>query len=199
MARAKKPAKIDKYTKVQPKVHPYTIIGIVGFFIVVFGLIFIFQPSKEQLIYRAYTTVTVANKTSGLTEDHPFKDISYRGGLFSKGLDKVIEQEEIVVLYIGTPTCSVCVQHIGAFQRYFFEEKIDEYVDQIYYLNPTTDQRGFNQMVEKYQQIGAFTPQLIIFKDGQIIGSFEVESNDNVQTMNSSVRTFFRNIYSQLD
>jgi len=26
MARAKKPAKVDKYSKVQPKVHPYTMV-----------------------------------------------------------------------------------------------------------------------------------------------------------------------------
>lgn len=49
MARAKKPAKLDKYTKVQPKVHPYTILGIVGFFIVVFGLIFYFPTLKRTI------------------------------------------------------------------------------------------------------------------------------------------------------
>jgi len=165
---------------------------------VIFGLILIFQPSKEQLIYRAYTTVTVSNRTTGLTEDHPFVDITYRGGLFRKGLDKVIANDEVVVLYIGTPTCSVCVQHIGAFQRYFLEKGMDDYTDQIYYLNPTTDQRGFEQMVEKYEQVEAFTPQLLVFKNGVIIGAFEVVSNDNVQAMNNSVSTFYTQMVTQL-
>ncbi len=195
MARSKqtsKKVKIDKYSKVKPKIHPYTIAGIVGFFVIIFGLILLFQPSEQTLIYRSYSTVMVEARTEGLTEDNPFKKVnSYKGSLFNKGLEKIIASEEIVILYIGTPSCSSCVAHIGAFQAYFESRGMNEFVNHIYYYNPNEDLDGFTRLQEEYADITNVTPQLVAFRNGEIIEKWQVLSSTNITEMNRSVRDFY--------
>ena len=200
MARAKKPIKKpDKYSKVQPKIHPLTYAGIIGFFVIVLGLILIFQPSPSEIIYDSYTAAPVQNSTGGFTEDHPFVEVTYKGGLFKRGLEKIIEKDEIVFLLISTPSCPVCTQHMGAFQSYFFSREMTDFVDRIYYLNPLTDAKGFETLQSTYEDIGNFTPQLIVFKNGEIVEMFEVVSNTVVSDMNRSVRDFYVDVRARLE
>jgi len=202
MARTKqnkKQVKIDKYSKVKPKVHPYTIASIVGFFVLVFALILVFQPSKQTLIYRAYTATMVEARTEGLTADNPFKPVSsYKGSLFNKGLEKILADDDIVILYIGTPNCSSCVSHIGAFQSYYESRGIDQFVKHIYYYNPAEDLDGFAKLQAEYAEINNQTPQLIAFKNGEIIETWQVLSSTNITEMNRSVRDFYVAVKAKL-
>jgi len=184
-----------KYTHVQPKVHPLTISIIIGFIVVAIGLIVVLQPSDKQLIYNAYE----AYATDDLTLDHPFVSKNYDSTLFKKGLDKLIEQEEIVIVYIGSPSCTSCQAHIGAFQKYYESLNLDEYVDMIYYFNPLDHATGFKNFMADFEEVEETTPQLIVFKDGKVFDQFEVQSGDDNQIINRSVRNFYEDVIDQLE
>lgn len=201
MARAKnKPVKQDKYSTLKPKVHPLTIAGIIGFFLVVFGLILILQPNKQTQIYNAYMGVAVEARTEGLTEDNPFKEVTYKGGLFNKGLEDILKDEELVLVYIGTPTCSVCVSHIGAFQSYFESRDVDQLTNHIYYLNSLTDTESILKLQEAFPDaVTSVTPQLLAFKNGEVVETFQVLSSTVVSEMNSSVRNFYNAVKTHFE
>ncbi len=185
----------DKYTKVAPKVHPITISAIVGFFVLVIALIIVLQPSNQQSIYNSYELYA----SNDFTEEHPFYEVNYKSSLFNKGLDKLIQDEELVLVYIGFPTCESCQAHIGAFQKYYESLNMSEYVSKVYYYNPMTNQQQFENFREAYTDVKEVTPQLIMFKDGEIIKSFEVQSSEDTQLINRSVRRFYEDVIELLD
>ncbi|MBU1093071.1 MAG: hypothetical protein KKH01_01270 [Firmicutes bacterium] len=177
----------DKYTKVEPKIHPITIIAIVSFFVVVLAIIFIFKPSDQTVIYKAYEPYA----TSDFTEDHPFVTVAYDSKLFNKGLDKILSEDEIVILYIGYPTCPSCQAHIGAFEKYFYSEGFDAYANQIYYMDPNDDLDSVNLVIENYPDVEATTPQLLVFQNGELISIFTPLSSEDATAINRSVRDFY--------
>ncbi|PKK96882.1 MAG: hypothetical protein CVV58_04090 [Tenericutes bacterium HGW-Tenericutes-3] len=178
----------NKYAKIEPKIHPLTIAAIVGFLVVVIGLIFIFKPHDDTIIYASYE----ATATSDFTEDHPFVTVSYEGTLFKRGLEKIIAKEEIVLVYIGFSECPSCQAHIGAFQKYYLSEGFDDYVSKIYYLNTSEDLDGVTALTEMYDEVLTSTPQLIVFMNGEIIDVFTPVSSDDTAAINRSVRDFYR-------
>jgi len=191
----------DKYNKITPKVHPYTLAAIVGFFVVMIGLIFVFTPSNQEKIYTSYKNVA---EGSFFTEDHPFYEVTYDGSLFSRGLKRIIEKDDVVVLYIGNVNCPACLSHIGAFQEYFSVEGMDDVVKHIYYLNTLEDPNGFKKLFEAHQLITANTPQLVVFKDGEIIATYAAPTvipptQTQAQAINSAVRLFYRNVLLTLN
>jgi hypothetical protein len=177
----------DKYNKVAPKVHPLTYVSIIGFLVIVFGLILALRPSNEQLIYLAYE----ATATSDFTEDHPFYQVQYESTLFKVGLDKIIDKDEIVLVYVGFSSCATCQKHIGAFQKYFYSQNFDELVSTIYYFNIEADQDGITEMIADFPEVTSSTPQLLVFQNGVIIKAFEVLSSEDSQAINRSVRDFY--------
>ncbi len=185
----------DKYTKVKPKIHPITISAIVGFFVLVIALIIVLQPSNQQTIYNSYELYA----TNDLTEDHPFYEVNYKSTLFNKGLDKIIENEELVLVYIGSPSCTSCQAHIGAFQKYYESLNMTEYLDLIHYYDPTKNLDQFANFQADYEGIKDATPQLVLFKDGEILLQFEVVSAEDTQLLNRSVRDFYEEIIDLLD
>ena len=177
----------DKYNKVAPKVHPLTYVSIIGFLVIVFGIIFALRPSNEELIYLAYE----ATATSDFTEDHPFYQVQYDSSLFKVGLDKIIDKNEIVLVYVGYSACQSCQAHIGAFQKYFYSQNFDDVVSTIYYFNVQEDQEGFNEFRVDFPEVLTSTPQLLVFQNGVIIQSFTPVSTEDTQALNRSVRDFY--------
>ena len=191
----------DKYTKVKPKVHPITISAIVGFFVLVIALIIVLQPSNQEVIYNQYELTA----TNDFTENHPFYEVNYKSTLFNKGLDKIIENEELVFVYIGSPDCESCQKHIGAFQKYFESENVSDYVDLIYYYNPSYNLVQFENFQEAYEGVEDFTPQLIVFQNGEILHQFEVDETEPTATktaeqiLNANVRDFYETVIDLLN
>jgi thiol-disulfide isomerase/thioredoxin len=177
----------DKYNKLAPKVHPLTYVSIIGFLVIVFGIIFALRPSNEELIYLAYEPTA----TSDFTEDHPFYQVQYESSLFKVGLDKIIDKNEIVLVYIGNSTCASCQAHIGAFQKYFYSQNFDDLVSTIYYLNTSEDLDGFSVFSDGYLEVTDLTPQLLVFQNGVVIQSFTPVSTEDTQALNRSVRDFY--------
>lgn len=184
----------DKYTKVKPKVHPLTISAVVGFFVIIIALIIVLQPSNEKSIYNAYSPFS----TNDLTEDHPFFEVSYKSTLFKKGLKAIIEDEALVFVYVGSPDCTSCQAHIGAFQKYYDSLGMNDYVDTIYYINPSSIGDQFNDFVTDYEGVEEVTPQLIVFQNGEILDQFEVVSAEDTQLLNRSVRDFYEEVIDLL-
>ncbi len=194
MARQKsKKIKVDKYSKIEPKIHPITIASIVGFFVLVFGLILIFQPSNQEKIYDAYSLYGVE-----ITEDHPFYQTTYRGGLFKKGLEKIIDREDVVVVYVGFPTCPACQTHVKAFESYYQSEGLDEHVSRIYYLDPTQNQGDFENFQEAFPSILSSTPQVLIFIDGELVNIYQPGQSTQQTDINRSIRDFYRAVVIQI-
>ena len=187
----------DKYSKVTPKVHPYTYVGILGFLIVIVGLIFIFMPTEKQKIYNAYISQQNIDKEF-FKKDHPFDQVKYKSTLFNKGLEDILEDEEFVILYIGTPTCAACVNNIGAFAHYYDLFEMDNYFDRIYYLNSADDPKGLTTLNESYQQITTSTPQLVVFHNGSIIRTFAVGAGTDRTSINQTVFLFYQALRTQL-
>lgn len=185
----------DKYTKVQPKVHPLTISAIVGFFVLIIALVIVLQPSNKKSVYNQYE----AFATGDLTEDHPFYEVNYKSSLFKKGLKKIIEKDEIVVVYIGSPDCTSCQKHIGAFQKYYEQQEMQSYFDTIYYYNPVKSTDQFDQFIEDFEGVKETTPQLIVFKNGEILTQFVVVNAEDSQIVNRSVRDFYKEVKVLLD
>ncbi len=188
-----KKVKVDKYSKVEPKVHPITIASIVGFFVVVFGLILIFQPTNQEKIYDAYALYNVE-----ITEDHPFYQVDYSGGLFKKGLKKIISQEEVVVVYVGFAACPACQTHVKGFESYYNSEGLVDHVSRIYYIDPTQNQGDFENFQEAFPEILNTTPQILVFMDGEIVETY-TPGESTVQTdINRSIRDFYRAVVTKI-
>jgi hypothetical protein len=188
-----KKVKIDKYSKVEPKIHPITIASIIGFFVVVFGLILIFQPSNQEKIYDAYDLYNVE-----ITEDHPFYQVSYRGGLFKKGLNKIIENDEVVVVYVGFATCPACQTHIKGFESYYRSEGLDEHVSRIYYLDPTQNQGDYENFQEAFPELTGSTPQILVFMNGEVIQTYSPGESTEQTDINRSIRDFYRAVVTKI-
>ena len=189
----------DKYRKVTPKVHPLTYAGIFGFILVTIGLIFLFMPTEKEKIYNSYANLEGIN-LEYFTEDHPFNQVKYKSSLFNKGLKDIIEDQELVILYIGTPNCSACVSSIGAF-AYYFDAKdrgydMSDYFSQIYYLNSASETKGFQELYENHLAITSGTPQLVVFQNGEVIKTYSFTSE--LGSINNNVLNFYRTLDTQL-
>jgi hypothetical protein len=196
MAVKKKKIKVDKYSKVQPKVPPLTLGIIIGSLVLIFALILIFRPTNQTVVYKSYNIFV---SDSRFTEDHPFYQVNYKSSLFNKGLDKIIEQDEVVIVYVGYTGCQSCLVHIAPFQAYFESEGMDAYVDYIYYLDPSKNLKEFEAFQTAFSEVKQTTPQLIVFLNGEIIESFEPQSSEDMQLVNRSVRDFYRAAKAQID
>ena len=184
-----------KYNQIDPQVSKWTYIIILSVFILIIGLIIGLQPSNSRKVYDAYKNVA----SSDFTEDHPFYEIGYRDRFLNKGLESVLEQEKFVILYVGYNQCQSCINHIGAFQRYFYSEGLDAFVDHVYYLNVANNLNDFQAFIDNVSGAKEETPQLVLFIDGQMVQSFVVQSADNTETINSSVRQFFQGAKSRIE
>ncbi|MDO9628630.1 MAG: thioredoxin family protein [Acholeplasmataceae bacterium] len=182
-----KKIKIDKYNKVEPKVHPITIASIIGFFVIVFGLILIFQPTNQEKIAKSYELYNIE-----LTEDHPFYQVTYGSKLFKRGLDKIIAKEEVVVVYVGFPSCPACQTHIKGFESYFRSENVEDYTSKIYYINPNENVADFVKFQTAFPSIINSTPQLLVFIDGELVTQFSPGSSTAQTDINRSIRDFYR-------
>jgi len=184
MARSKKQKKlkIDKYSKVDPQISKGVLIGIISFILVLVVLFIISIPNNQQKVYNAYSPYVTSQY---FTKDHPFYMVN------TKQLNRLIEKEEIVILYIGNETCPACVASIGAFQRYFNSEGMNEHVKYIHYLNPMLDLPGFEALATKYTQIQDVTPQMMLFINGEIVLVYQAPTDTAEQAINQATRRFF--------
>ncbi len=184
MARNKKQkkVKIDKYSKVEPQISKGVIIGIVSFVVVMLALLILSTPNNQQKVYNAYKPYVTSTY---FTKDHPFYMLS------TKELNRKIDKDDVVILYIGNEQCPACVQSIGAFQRYFNSEGMNEHVTYVYYINPVLDIDGFNALMAKHAQIQDVTPQLLMFINGEIVLTYQAPAETTEQSINQAARRFF--------
>jgi hypothetical protein len=182
----------DKYNKVKPKVHPITYGSITLFLLIVLAVILFVGPSDSEVLYNTYLYSGTALPET-FTEEHPFVEINYESGFLglSRGLEKTIEKEDVVLLFIGSETCEACVSHIGAIQKYFYEEGVDELVDTFWYFNPANQLEEFEELTVNHPDIGQTTPQIILFVDGAVVATFTASATDE-QGINRTVKAFFK-------
>lgn len=187
-----KVAKVDKYSKVEPEISKWTLIGVIGFFVVLTLLVVFSFPSNEEKIYNAYKPYVTSTY---FTKDHPFYQLNI------KQVRKHIENDEAFILYIGYEQCSACISVIGPMQRYFFEQNVNELVDHVYYLNPYTDITGVEKLMTDYPLINDSTPQILLFINGEIVLTYQppVAQSPTTAQINTAVKNFFSDSYDMIN
>ena len=177
------------YNQVKPKVPKeiiYGFVAVVGFII---ALLLFTAESNASKIYSAYSPTAAT-----ITEDHPFYELSYNGGLFTEGIKDKIANKETFILYIGSPQCPACVQTIGQVETFFRDDNfgVDDYLDVMYYYqdfvggNASGDRNDF---LRDLPSIIRKTPQLILFVDGEVALEFVSPAQGGNIAIN--VRNFF--------
>lgn len=182
------------YHQVNPKVPKEVLFGLLGLVIVVLGLFLLTLRSNEEKIYDAYL-VTAAD----LREDHPFYEVTYEGSLFNDGIKDIIDKERLVIVYIGSPVCSFCVQTIGHVADYFYETGFDDIVENVYYYkdslteDPTNDREV---MLADFPSIERITPQIVVFLDGELFFEYTAPSDENYA---GAVSRFYEDLLIELN
>lgn len=161
---------MSKYQKVTVK--PTVIAAVVGFFVVLIVLILALTPSAESTLASDYN----------LSKDHDFEVTSINK------LNKKIDKEEDFILIVGSPTCSVCVEGMPHYNRYFNEnnEELSPSIgNKLLYLNAGNS--GVYQFLISNNIIvptedGNFgTPQVVYFKNGKLSVSLESAIGETVR------------------
>lgn len=191
MARVNKNIKkvrVDKYSQGN-RISPATLYAMLGFIVVVFAIIAIFSPSNQEKIYNAYQAYGVTT----LPEDHPFYQVDYDGGLFSKGVEDYITSGEPTIVVLGFASCGGCQAHITPFATYFESTGVSEFIDRVYYYDVSVDQKGFAEFQGMFPEIPGSTPQIILFMDGEIVAHYfaTTENATNATDINRNVRDFY--------
>jgi hypothetical protein len=186
----------NKYNKVEPKIHPITIAIISVVVLLLLALIIFTRPSKSEVIYNQYIQYETVNK-EWFTEDHPFTMVNFKSGFlgFNPGLERIIEKDEYSLVYFGYAGCEACQQHVGPYQHYFFEVGLNEYLSTIHYFDVTEDLDNFQILQDQYEQIEGVTPQLILFRNGEIV--LKLEMNETL-TLNRNILNFFDEVLNTI-
>lgn len=177
------------YNQVKPKVPKEVLYGFLAFVVVLFVLYLTTLQSNEAKILDIYSTTTAT-----ITEDHPFYELTYNGGLFSEGLKDKIANKETFILYIGSPFCPACVQTIGQVETFFSDDNVgvSETINQIFYYNDFVGGAASgdrNDFLEGVPSIVRTTPQLLLFVDGEVVLTYTAPAQGgNIAT---NVRNFF--------
>jgi len=183
-----------KYQQVKPKVPKEVLFSLIGVFVVVLGLFLLTLRTNEQRIFDAYD-VTAAT----ITEEHPFYEVSYEGTLFNEGFKDILNEERLVILYLGSPLCSFCVSTIGEVEKYFYRQEFDSFLERIYYYSdfPSNDITSDRQaMLDDFPEIERTTPQMIAFLDGEIIQEYQQPQDENYAR---AVFNFFEDLEIKLE
>jgi len=174
------------YARPQHKVKPLTVIIIVGVIFVFATLIAVLIPSDKEKIFTAYSNAGSPN----LQEDHVFESIS------ASNLAKVIESDEPVMVYFGTPTCPVCVNEIGFYDIEFKAAGLKESIGVIYYVNTTTVTAAqLTSLQSKFQFAFQGTPELYYLNNGAIV---EKRADFTESTAAAQIRAFMTEVATHL-
>lgn len=176
------------YARPQYKVKPAIIIIVAVIVFIFSALIVIIQPTDQEKIYNAYHTAGSPN----ITRENVFESISV-----SK-LIKVIDSDEPVVVFFGTPTCQACVNEIGWYNIEFESEGLNDSLGVIYYVNTAgLSQDNIAKLQNKYGMNLTTTPEVYYLNGGEIV-SKRADFNNQSQTMQLQIKNFFQGISDDL-
>jgi hypothetical protein len=179
-----------KYNPLEPQVSKRTYIIIISVLVVLLALIFILAPSNKTKIYNEYK----AFATDDFTNEHPYYEITYKNGLFKKGLKSVLAKEEVVLIFVSNSRCQKCVTHIGAFEKYYNQLNVDEQINKIYYYNSTKSAKDFKNFQDNVYGVSTESPQMLLYVNGEIKKRFIFDDNTSSQSINRSVKDFYLDV-----
>lgn len=185
-----------------PSVKPSIIIGVIAFFVLIIALIVLLTPSAERKLFNSYTTSTAVSedvrndlRNDDLFKNHVFKVVSL------SDVKKKVENKDDFILHIGSASCSICVQGIGHYNKYFIENlsKFEAHVGKnIFYLEANT--QGLYEFVVAQnmqaaaadgEQQGVGTPHLTYFKKGKVTYNRDDKIGDFTSEL-SFTREFYK-------
>lgn len=197
----------NKYEKITVRPVTYVLIGaaLVAVLFIILLLSGTFRSSKDKIYYAYKNNTTQAEST--LSRDHAYKKISLAKA------EELIDSGENILLFIGTPQCIHCVNHIGTFNEYFNEAVVEGetattssfFKGTIYYVELKVIGEAFSlpnlgDFLLKYkveQTEEQTTHRLLAFSEGKLIEEYK-----NSQTTPASIRNntqyFYRQVITQL-
>lgn len=176
------------YARPQYKVKPAVIIIVAVIVFIFSALIVIIQPTDQEKIYNAYSDKGSPN----IQRENVFETIS------TDKLIRVIETGVPVVVYFGTPTCTVCVSEIGWYDIEFTSAGLDTSVEVIYYLKSDgISDSNKAKLQNKYGMTLTGTPEVYYFNNGDIVLK-RADFNNQAQTMQLQIKNFFQAIKTDL-
>lgn len=197
---ANKRKKVDRYSRLKPKVSPLTFAGIGAFLLIILLTIFLVTDSASTKLAKAYQNGARENGFEiVLKNDHNFKSVK-----LSK-LDKLIETNDEIIIYFGSPKCIHCVRFIEQAQKAYdnegsYNNNVADFVSVIYYVELDQAEEGFNlkglkEFYEKYELKGANSiPDIIAFKNGEVVNQYKIDEQEGLtdaQLLFRSVNNFF--------
>lgn len=204
---ANKRKKVDKYSRLKPRVSPLTIAGIGVFVLIIILTIFLVTDSASTKFLKAYQSGARQNGFEiSLTSDHNFEKVK-----FSK-VEKLIENNDEIIIYFGSPQCVNCLKFVEQAQRAYdndgqYNNDVANFINKIYYVELKQTETGFNlegleEFYEKYEIDGANAiPAVLAFKNGELVVQYEVvETEENLTEENilfRSVDQFFKKTSEQ--
>lgn len=176
------------YARPQYKVKPAVIIIVAVIVFIFSALIVIIQPTDQEKIYNAYNAAGSPN----IKKENVFETIS------TDKLIRVIETGAPVVVYFGTPTCTVCVSEIGWYDIEFESAGLNQEVEVIYYLKSDgISASNVAKLQNKYGMTLTGTPEVYYFNEGEVVLK-RADFNNQAQTMQLQIKNFFQAIKTDL-
>lgn len=205
--------KIDKYSKLKPKVSPLTYIGVGVFFLMIILTIFLVVDSPSTKFLKSYKAgerlVQEPDFNLDLDKNHNFVKIK-----LSK-LESVIQKEENVLVLFGSPNCQYCVITVDKLQKAYDQagyyegtNEVSSHVDKIYYVELDTntneegqrvfDLKGLSDFFKEHSLTGYNNvPNIVAFKDGEVALQYKAIEDETLSAearIIRSVRDFFNTI-----
>ncbi len=177
-----------RYKKLQPKLKPLPFI-VMGAILAVFILLIVFlRDTPQQRLEKQFNSVG-----ADLASDHVLEEVK-----LSVVLGK-IEKNEKIVVFFGTPTCSVCVQEVGFYNSEFKEAGLKEKLQKIYYVNVTKlTENQTDKFFEDYGVDLTTTPNLLYFENDEVsLSRNDEQFNLEGTKTRGQIHSFFIGVYNK--
>lgn len=172
------------YARPQYKVKPAVMIIVAAIVFIFAALIVIIQPTDQEKIFKAYDKVGAID----LAEKHVFESIG------ASNLIKLIDTGKPIVVYFGTPSCSVCVTEIGWYDKEFVFAGLSSELNVIYYVNTgSLTQSSIKKLQDKYGMTLTGTPEVYYLNEGEIVKTRKEYTTGTTQLQIKNFFTFIKN------
>lgn len=192
----------NKYSKFKSKIHPLTYVIGALFVVVVIIAIVLSVPSSKDKFYRSYFNTQVRTQEFNpellIERDHLYKTVNV------KKLEKHIESDEVVIVYIGGTWCPYCLNEVNVYHSELKKnEELFEKAGNILYLeksDPSKDIKGLEALFEKLEieEVPSKFPTLLVFINGELAEATYSSGTQQPESIRTAVRDFYDEVLSEI-
>lgn len=144
--------------KLRRKVSPWTIMTIAIVVVALVGITLLLQPTKKRKIYNQFQNYELPK------EEHVFEELSF------KKLMKKLENNEDLILFLGSPLDNNSRIEIAEYNNEFNKQNVSEVIDKVYYLNVSKlKEDQIKILKEDYKLNVDSIPELVYFNNDEVV------------------------------